>query len=198
MKQTSKLLICAMTMACSVVTALAGTATESIFHPVSSGIYPDNMTMVIRLTDGDAALDNYEVAAFVDGECRGATWADEDDGLYYLIIAGEGSGQPMEIRGAVDGEVMVLCSTLTYSSDGNMGTPWEPFVIDVRNADTAYTPGDVNGDGIVNAADIVEVVNYIMGNPSDKFNKRGADVNEDGNVNAADIVRITTMILSAQ
>jgi hypothetical protein len=58
------------------------------------------------------------------------------------------------------------------------------------------TIGDANGDDIVNAADIVEVVNYIMGNPSEKFNRATADVNGDGVVNAADIVLIVNIIMA--
>ena len=58
--------------------------------------------------------------------------------------------------------------------------------------------GDANGDGTVNAADIVEVVNCIMGSPSEKFNATAADVNGDGTVNAADIVLIVNQIMSAQ
>ena len=59
-----------------------------------------------------------------------------------------------------------------------------------------FTLGDANGDGTVNAADIVEVVNYIMNNPTSKFVIDGADANHDGTVNAADIVMIVNTILS--
>jgi M6 family metalloprotease-like protein len=58
-------------------------------------------------------------------------------------------------------------------------------------------PGDVNGDGLVNAADVVEVVNAIMGKPSDGIQTEKADVNGDGVVNTADIVKITSLIFSA-
>ena len=57
------------------------------------------------------------------------------------------------------------------------------------------TPGDANGDGVVNAADIVEVVNYIMNHPSEKYNENAADANGDGVVNAADIVTIVNIIM---
>ena len=60
-----------------------------------------------------------------------------------------------------------------------------------------FTLGDANGDGTVNAADIVEVVNYIMNNPASKFVIDGADANHDGTVNVADIVMIVNTILSA-
>ena len=55
--------------------------------------------------------------------------------------------------------------------------------------------GDANGDGTINAADIVEVVNYIMGSPSTKFKMGGADANGDFTVNAADIVTIVNTIM---
>ena len=58
-------------------------------------------------------------------------------------------------------------------------------------------PGDANGDGAVNVTDIVEMVNYILGSPSDKFIFVAADVNGDGNVNVTDIVMVVNIILSS-
>ena len=55
--------------------------------------------------------------------------------------------------------------------------------------------GDVNGDSAVNAADIVEIVNTIMGKQSTVFDKNAADLNGDGAVNAADIVEIVKKIM---
>lgn len=68
-------------------------------------------------------------------------------------------------------------------------SPWNKFAKIMT-----IVEGDVNGDDKVNEEDIEEVVNYIMGNPSDKFNKALADMNEDGDVNAADIVKIVNII----
>ena len=56
--------------------------------------------------------------------------------------------------------------------------------------------GDANGDGIVNATDIVEVLNAIMGHPSVLFDENNADSNSDGAVNAADIVQIANKIMN--
>ena len=103
-----------------------------IFNPVALGLYPSNMTMAIRLTDGEAVVDTCEVAAFVDGECRGASRA-SDNGLYYLVISGDGSGQTMTLRTSLDGEVIDIDNTQTYVSDANIGTSWEPYVIDLGN-----------------------------------------------------------------
>ena len=57
--------------------------------------------------------------------------------------------------------------------------------------------GDGNGDGTINAADVKEVANYIMGSPSEKFSEKAADANEDGTVNAADIVTIVNILRHA-
>ena len=66
----------------------------------------------------------------------------------------------------------------------------------VLEKDTIPIKGDANVDGVVNVADIVETVNYIKGNPSDKFNKAYADVNEDGTVNDEDIKTIGKIIFT--
>ena len=99
-----------------------------LFAP-TVGNYPDNMSMVIALKDGEQSVDTCEVAAYIGGECRGATRA--NGGLYYLIIAGEGSGQPLELRTCINGEMVVIDNTQTYISDVNIGTPWNPYVIDM-------------------------------------------------------------------
>ena len=101
------------------------------FSPVDPTNYPDNMSMVVQLIDKGEPVEDAELAVFINGECRGAAAC--NNGLYYLLIAGEGSGQPMEIRAFINGEIRTLVTSLTYSSDGNIGTPWEPFVIDLDN-----------------------------------------------------------------
>ena len=104
----------------------------SIFNPVPLGLYPSNMTMAIRLTDGKAVVDTCEVAAFIGDECRGATRASEN-GLYYLVIAGDGAGQSMTLRTCIDGDIITIDNTQTYVSDANIGTSWEPYVINLNN-----------------------------------------------------------------
>ena len=59
-------------------------------------------------------------------------------------------------------------------------------------------PGDANGDGNVDAADITDIVNYIMGKPTStgEFNLDAADANGDNIVNVADIVFIVNTIIT--
>ena len=57
--------------------------------------------------------------------------------------------------------------------------------------------GDANGDQVVDAKDITEVSNALMGNPSGKYIKDNADANSDEKVNAADVATIINMIFTA-
>ncbi len=66
-----------------------------------------------------------------------------------------------------------------------------------ETGESPVTPGDANGDGVVNVTDIVEIVNDILGHPSAKFDKTAADVNGDGVVNVTDIVSVVNIILSS-
>lgn len=103
-----------------------------------------NMTMTIRLMDGEAVVDTCEIAAYIGGECRGAVRA-HTDSLYYLVIAGDGAGQPMELRTVIHGEERVIDKTLTFVSDNHIGTPWEPYVIQLNAAEGIE---DVQGDNV--------------------------------------------------
>ena len=112
-----------------------------IFHPVDLGFYPGNMTMVVRLVDGTAPVDTAEVGAFMGDECRGAARA-SSRGLYYLVISGEGAGQPLTLRSCIDGQIIDIDNSLMYVSDDNIGTSWEPYVIDLSNLMTGIITVD--------------------------------------------------------
>lgn len=58
------------------------------------------------------------------------------------------------------------------------------------------TPGDVNGDGAVNVADISAVISVMAGTESEEIVK-AADVNGDGAVNVADIASIISIMAGA-
>lgn len=55
--------------------------------------------------------------------------------------------------------------------------------------------GDANVDGIVDAADIVEMVNYTKGHPSANFNKTAADMNGDNEIDDKDIEKVVKIIM---
>lgn len=61
---------------------------------------------------------------------------------------------------------------------------------------TNVIKGDANGDREVNVSDIVEIVNYILDKPSNKFVETAADLNGDGEINVTDIVKVVSIIMS--
>ena len=77
----------------------------------------------------------------------------------------------------------------------NFGNIVEATDKDIKNDDTlndndGMIIGDVNGDGKVDVADIVEIINFSMGKQSANFNKDRADANHDGLINMDDVEEI--------
>lgn len=58
-----------------------------------------------------------------------------------------------------------------------------------------FTLGDVNDDGEVGLADILLLVDYILGSPADGINKAAGDADEDGDISLSDIMIIIDIIL---
>ena len=56
--------------------------------------------------------------------------------------------------------------------------------------------GDVNGDGLVNIADAIGLVNYILGKAAFEVDELAADANEDGILNITDAIAIVNLILT--
>ena len=55
--------------------------------------------------------------------------------------------------------------------------------------------GDVNGDGDVDIADAVCIVNHIVGKPNTTFIEAAADANGDGDIDIADAVHIVNYVV---
>ena len=76
-----------------------------------------------------------------------------------------------------------------YGSDGY--SPWTkilPF--------TTYKVCDANGDGKMDFADAMCIVDYLMNKPLAEFNAAAADVNNDGQVTIADAVIVVSIIMN--
>jgi len=60
------------------------------------------------------------------------------------------------------------------------------------------TPGDANGDLVVNVLDITSIVNYLLNLNPEPFLFDGADANQDGQVNVLDIVEVVNIIMGGR
>jgi len=86
----------------------------------------------------------------------------------------------------------------SYTHPGNNTMIARCTKYDLENLGTGYVLlGDINLDSIINVLDVIQVVNFILGEviPSEQ-QVISADVNEDGLVNVTDIILIVNIILT--
>jgi hypothetical protein len=79
-----------------------------------------------------------------------------------------------------------------YTFTSNAGTFDSRFSIKLYNA---VIKGDANDDGVVDIADAVCIVNYVVGKPTPSFVAAAADANSDGDVDIADAVHIVNFVV---
>ncbi len=75
--------------------------------------------------------------------------------------------------------------------------PWSYFkaIVAIMDPFVGITKGDANGDGTVDVADVVAIVNKILEKPGDNFDEKAADVNGDGVIDVSDVVAVVNIIL---
>ena len=77
------------------------------------------------------------------------------------------------------------------STDG-----WKDFkFIEEGTGEGGTRLGDVNSDQDVDVADVVAIVNYILGEQNNGFNEAAADVNGDGKIDVDDVVQTVNITL---
>ena len=109
--------------------------------------YPNNMTVlaVVELNDNEIASDNYELAAFANGECRGSIQIiySEPINRYvaYMTVAGdEVESLTFGLYNTATGEECFnSTSVVTYSNDAVVGNPGAPFVISFNSSSNDMT-----------------------------------------------------------
>ena len=102
----------------------------------------------------------------------------------------------------VDGEdVEVFTSAKLYVPIGkkdaySAADVWKEFLPNIEEMEMgpSVIPGDADGNGKVEAADIDAIVKYIMEGDFEGFNFKNADLNGDDKVDAADLVLLIKML----
>ena len=98
--------------------------------------------------------------------------------LHFHVIGSDGDSSAITLSNG----------TLSDAEAAEIVTTWVGDSIDI----TSSTPGDANGDGVVNALDITKVERIIVGLDAET---PGADANGDGVVNALDITKVERIIV---
>lgn len=141
------------------------------------------------------------VDEFVGGSRGYISGSASDPGQVYVYIGGN-----MFESYVVDGKWKVELGNITEGTEAKVSVAAEGKLPSLTVSALAEKPapdvsgkaGDANGDGVVDAADVVGIINYIIGKPSASFNALNADINGDGQVLVDDAVGAVELIMKAQ
>ena len=156
-----------------------------------------DMTVYVNLKLDDELLtdwSNYEVAAFCGSECRGILTAEDilDTGSAKVgqlrVRSNSSSGETITFKvydKTEQKEINVQDTKVTFKGDDKIGSANAPFTLDITQR---YTPGDVNGDEIIDTEDVQMTFEYFMGQEmGPDFVEEAADFNGDGLVDTEDV-----------
>ena len=110
--------------------------TENNHWTANYKAYPSNMTVmaVVELSGEELASENYELAAFANGECRGSIRLKYvepiDRYVAFLTVAGdETETLGLRLYDSETGEVFFSDNEIVYHVDDMIGNPKNPFVV---------------------------------------------------------------------
>lgn len=97
-------------------------------------------------------------------------------------------------QNATEGNYQAKVSSILMADKNEKAIYPNAFTFDITIVDAI--PGDINDDGKINGLDIVKIVGYIMGSPTQPFIEAAADLNEDGIINGLDLVKVVSLVLT--
>ena len=119
----------------------------SHFVPVDDSPFPDNMTFIAVVEKDAERVEDAEVGAFINGECRGAVSI--HNGYYFLTVMGSSSDDEhstVELRVWSDGKEYVIENEKRFVSDSAYGTLEAPYVLSLDNVTGIRTITDDDDD----------------------------------------------------
>lgn len=111
------------------------------FEPVDYHKYPDNMSLIARVTFDGNELPGAEIGIYAGDECRSHAYTN-NAGLAYVTIP-DNAKTTLTFKLLYKGKVYTSTTTLDYESDGIVGSTFNPFVI---NFDTTTGIGTLTVD----------------------------------------------------
>lgn len=148
--------------------------------------------------DTDKSL--IELVSINDGDIGGTVipvsiWAEISEGVYRILVnvpgfpgvTGSGSFAVLRFKGLDPGDALIDISNGFINDNEAQEIPaeWDGGLVKF------FRPGDANGDGVVDAADITLIERIIVG--LEPYTP-AADANRDGKLNTADITTVERMI----
>ena len=163
--------------------------------------YSSYMTVWFSLQEGDTPVDysGYEIAAFIDDECRGIGTTVSGGGhtVGKLLVYGDATANGKKIafksyNKSTGEEKSIYGVNIVYANDGQQGLPSTPTAFDLANN---VILGDVDGDGEISIFDAVAIVEYYLTDDYPGFVVAAADFNGDGEIDIFDAVAIVDYYL---
>jgi len=135
--------------------------------------------------DKIARKSRYRFALF---DLNGGTITGTEGELLKVIVRTSNTLLPQKYEASVENAIFVQSDATKSVLDK------VKFNIVVGEGDGVLL-GDVNGDGDVDIADAVCIVNYVVGKPNTTFIEAAADANGDGDIDIADAVHIVNLVV---
>lgn len=177
---------------------------ESTHWQFDSHGFEKDMAVYFSLEkDGVTITDysDYEVAAFVDDECRGIasvlsmTDASETEVKcgYLRVRSNNEKDETISIKvyQKSTSKTLYVKETLLFKSNDLLGMPSDPLTFTLMDV----LMGDVNGDGKVNSVDLSLMIDRILQKEGITFIDAAGDLNFDGKINSLDFSMLIDLIL---
>lgn len=121
-------------------------AATEVYTPCAPSLYQSNMTMTAIVLNGAEQVMNAEVGIFAGEECRGANMTDEY-GYAFVTIAGD-ENVLLNIRVTTGGQEYLVKRTVNFVSDAILGTPNQPFIIQIGEEPEGFDNLQTGENGI--------------------------------------------------
>ena len=119
----------------------------SHYTPVDDSQFPDNMAFITVVEKNNERIEDAEVGAFINGECRGAIGF--SGGYYFLTVMGSSADDKdatIELRVYHNGQEYVIENEKYFVSDGAYGTLEQPYVLDLDKVSQGIHTVSVSAD----------------------------------------------------
>lgn len=114
--------------------------------------------------------------------------------LVYLVDGEEYKKYVVEQGSSISAEEEPTKEGYTFSGWSEIPETMPAHNVVITGSFVKNEQGDANNDGVVDAADVVAIMNYILNKPGENFNEKAADVNGDGVINVADVLAVLNTI----
>lgn len=169
----------------------SGSDLSSLNGSLMSGFAINNDGDMMVINDGDGVLQFFNIT------WNGSVPTLTSNGMSYIADARSSVNAIYQM--AFDWGGNLVCSggnigIYSIPTNDNQSTTPAKSSLTVTK-EVSYQVGDVNCDGTVSIADVTKLIDYLLGNESQPFNRDAADVNGDSGITIADVTRLIDNLL---